>query len=49
MLTFGGRHVLALASRIILPAAAESEAIAIMSQHGLTAPVARLEDLPKSE
>jgi hypothetical protein len=42
----GGRHVLAIANRIIVPASAEDETKAILRDHGLPEAVGRLESLP---
>jgi hypothetical protein len=49
MATFGARHVVSIANRIIVPAVAEDEANGILREYGLTVPVARLEDVPSGD
>lgn len=48
MATFGARHVVSIASRIIVPVVVEAEANAILREYGLVVPIARLEDLPSA-
>lgn len=45
MATFGARHVVSIANRIIVPAIAADDAKGIIREYGLTVPVTKLEDL----